>query len=514
MAETINRANLGAHASIINDGNGYRLVLSADHPGDENQMRILVSQDAVVATEPEGLAKLGFDVADPLNQETGMTETTAAKNAEINIDGIAVTAPSNQIDNAIPGVMLKLKELMAGEPLRVSVEFNQTATKEAIQKFIKSYNDMNATVQAIAGVDPKTKQAGPLSGDATIRGIIDQIHRSLTGSYGGINHQYVSLASIGINSQRDGTLTLDEAKLEKAIEDNFTEVAQLFAKAGSTSDSLVKFLGAKETTQMGAYALRVAQLPTHGYYIGQEATGLDSIDIPKEQNKFSLKLDGVTSGAIALTPGHYASAQELAAELTRQINADTALKQSGANIKVRAVVDQLVLESSRQGSQSRVEMVSADAAIRELGLDPTTGIDGQDIQGTLGNEPATGSGNRLTGRNAAAGLQVEVLGGKAGNRGEVYFSRGIADQLYGILDGYLGNDGIIAARNKGYDYRIKDIGQQRDQLDRRMAVSEQRLLKQYSSLDALLGKMRDTSTFLSSHLPSGNAANLSNNGDK
>ena len=514
VSESINRANLGAHASIINDGNGYRLVLSADHPGEENQMRILVNQDTTEVNAADGLAKLSFDVTNPLNQSRGMVESTAAKNAEIVIDGIEVTSASNQIDNAIPGVMLKLKDLMAGEPLHVTVEFNQTATKDAIQKFIKSFNEMNAMVQSIAGVDPKTKQAGPLSGDSTIRGIIDQIHRALTGSYGGINHQYVSLASIGINSQRDGTLTLDEAKLDKAIDDNFTEVAQLFAKAGSTSDSLVKFIGAKDSTQMGAYALRVAQMPTHGYYIGQETVGLDSQDISDEHNTFSLKLDGVTSGTIALTPGHYATGQDLAAELTRQINADKALKQAGASVKVRAVADQLVLESSRQGGQSRVEIVSSESAIRDIGLDPAVGIDGQDIQGTLGNEPATGSGNRLTGRNAATGLQVDVLGGKTGNRGEVVFSRGIAEQLYGILDGYLANEGIIAARNKGYDNRINDIGKQREQLDRRMAVSEQRLLKQYSSLDALLGKMRDTSAFLSSHLPKSNSLTDLGSNDK
>ncbi len=496
IKETINKSDFGVRASIVNDGSGYRLVLTSALTGTANQMRILVD-DAANGQSGSDLALLSYDVLGSRNLE----ETAAADDAVISLDGIEVSSPTNQIDNAITGLTLKLKNTTNNEPVHVSTSFDQSAVLDAVHGFVKSYNDLNTTMQSIAGVDQKTKQAGPLAGDPTVRGIVEQLRRVIGGSFGGINKEYVSLASIGIDSQRNGTLSIDESKLQNAVAGNFTEIAQLFARSGSASDPLVKFVDAKEATAMGAYGLRITQLPKHGYYIGAENGGLTNTAITDADNKLVVKVDGTTSAPIALTPGVYTTGNELAATLARQINSDAAIKRAGSSVTVRVIADQLVIESARLGSASRLEIVSADPGIKSLGLDPAVGIEGADIEGTLGNQPASGSGNRLIGEQLAAGLKVELLGGKVGDRGEVVFSRGVAEQLNGLLDDFLGAQGIIGTRSKGYDARIHDIGQQRDQMDRRLATTEQRLLKQYSSLDALLGKMRDTSTYLSTHLP-------------
>lgn len=501
IKETLNQSDMGVHASIVNDGSGYRLVLTAEATGIANQMRILANDDDGNNGDDSGLSRLSHDMTANTGSGMNLEETAPAQDAVISLDGIEVTSPTNQIDNAITGLTLKLKNTSGTEPIRVTANFDQSAVLKAVQGFVKSYNDLNANMQTIAGVDPKTKQAGPLAGDPTVRGIVEQLRRVIGSSFGGINKDYVSLSSIGIDSQRDGSLTIDDAKLQQAIENNFTEIAQLFARSGSSSDPLVKFIDAKEATTMGAYPLRITQLATHGYYIGAATGGVASQQIMAGNNKLLVKVDDIAAAPITLTPGNYNTGQALAAELARQINSDAALKRAGASVTVRAVADQLVIESARLGSKSQVEIVSADADIQSLGLDPATGIAGVDIAGTLGNEPATGNANRLIGQKQAAGLQVEILGGKTGDRGEVFFSRGVAEQLNGMLDDFLGAQGIISTRNKGYDARIHDIGAQRDQMERRLASSEQRLLKQYSSLDALLGKMRDTSTYLSNNLP-------------
>lgn len=500
IKETINQSAMGVRASIVNDGQGYRLVLTAEGTGEVNSLRVLVTDDEGGDTDRQGLSQLSYDPVRIDGNGMNMIETARAQDARLNIDGIEVSSASNEIDNAIEGLTLKVKDQTNNEPVRVKAEFDQAAVIESVRGFVNAYNAMNKVIQSVAGYDPATKQAGPLAGDATIRGVAEQIRRLLGASFGEINQEYVSLASLGIDTQRNGSLQLDENKLRDAVESNLNEVEHVFAKAGSTSDTLIKFIGAKDQTQMGSYPLRITQLATHGYYIGDAAGDTDNREITEGNNRLVIKVDGITSAAVTLTAGQYPDGRQLAAELERQINADDAFKREGVSVRVKVLMDQFVIESARVGGQSRAEIVSADQDIRDLGLDPAAGIEGINIQGTLGGQPADGDGNRLNGRGPAIGLQVEVLGGKPGARGNVFFSRGVADQLNGILEGFLSKEGIIATRDGGYGTRIKDIGHQREQLDRRLAVSEQRMLAKYSSLDALVGKMRSTSDFLSSRL--------------
>jgi len=62
--------------------------------------------------------------------------------------------------------------------------------------------------------------------------------------------------------------------------------------------------------------------------------------------------------------------------------------------------------------------------------------------------------------------------------------------------------GLFDTRRKGYNDRIRDITEQREQLARKLERTEERLTKQFSSLDNLLGKMRSTGEFLGRQLSS------------
>ncbi len=513
IKESVNQAGMGVRATIVNDGQGFRLVFTAEGTGEINSLRVLINDDGDAA-DKTGLSRLGYDPIRLDGKGMHLIETARAQDARINIDGIEVISSSNKIDGAIEGLLLNIKNLTSNEPVQVKADFDLDAVIESVRGFVNSYNAMNDVIKSVAGYDPATKQAGPLAGDPTIRGVTEQIRRLMGVSFAEINEEYVSLASLGVDTQNNGNLLLDENKLRDAIESNLLEVEQVFAKAGSASDTLVKFISAQNETKMGAYPLRITQLATHGYYIGDESGNLRNRDIAEGSNQLVIKVDGVTSSPVTLPAGKYSDGRQLAVELERQINNDEALKREKVSVSVKFVVDQFVIQSARLGEQSRAEIISADPAIRALGLDPATGIDGIDIQGTMGGLPADGSGNRLTGRGTAAGLQVEVLGGKAGARGDVFFSRGVAEQLNGILDGFLSKEGILTTRDKGYNTRINDIGKQREQLERRLAVSEQQLLHKFSSLDGLLGKMRSTSDFLSSHLTNLPGARSSGSGNR
>ena len=319
-------------------------------------------------------------------------------------------------------------------------------------------------------------------------------------SFNGVNEDFGSLASIGIDTQRDGTLSINSSKLNEAIEDDLSQVAKLFARTGAASDSLIRYVSADQDAKMGTHELVVTQLASKGQYVGSDIGQTGAVNVNAGENQMVLRVDGVTSGTIKLAAGQYDSGEALAAALQRQINKDAVFKREGVSVAVQYILGQFVIESNSLGSRSRVEVISSEDSIRDLGIDPAEGIAGQNVAGRIGNMPAEGNGQILKGTGEASGINIEVLGGKTGKRGTVSFSMGVAEQLSSNLNVYIGNDGLLQSLNNGLNRQIEDINQQRDRLSRRLAVSEERLMKQFSNLDATIGRMRNTSQYLSNQL--------------
>ena len=498
IAEAINAADFGARASIINDGVGHRLALSAEVTGEINSLRISVNDNDNTDTNGKGLSRLAYDPANPAAMN--LIETGEAQDAVVLLDGIEIASPLNSIDSAITGITLNLNELTNGDAVNLKTKFDTQAVTDSITAFVATYNEMVATIQVISGIDPETGEGGPLSGDSSVRAISEQIRRQVGASYNGVNEDFGSLASIGIDTQRNGSLIINESKLQSAIEENFDDVTKLFARAGSASDSLIRFTSADPGAAMGAHEVTVSQLASKGQYIGTDTGSANNFLVTASDNKFVLRVDGATGGSVAITPRQYVSGEELANEMQRQINNDAVFKREGISTTVEFVLGQFVIESNRLGGQSRVDVLSSDDNIRSLGIDPTEGLHGQDVQGRIGSFPAEGNGTMLKGTGSANGINIEVLGGKLGERGTVSFSMGVAEQLSNSFNSYTGGDGLLQSRTNGLNNRVDDINQQRERLARRLAVSEDRLLKQFSNLDASLGRMRSTSTFLSNQL--------------
>lgn len=79
---------------------------------------------------------------------------------------------------------------------------------------------------------------------------------------------------------------------------------------------------------------------------------------------------------------------------------------------------------------------------------------------------------------------------------------GWADRLSARLDNYLNSGGILEARTTGINGSIKLIGTQRTALSDRLTVIKARYQKEFSALDSLIGKMQQTSTYLTQQLAS------------
>ncbi|VAX10598.1 Flagellar cap protein FliD [hydrothermal vent metagenome] len=529
IQKAINKADAGVRASVINDGNGYRLVLSSLVAGNDNSIRVKVNDNDSQDQDSSGLSVFAYesDKQDGIGQN--MKEVVATQNAELNVDGIFVSRSNNDIDDVLDDITLSLKSGSEGSINQLHLELSTDKVTRAVNDFISKYNEMIDTVNSLTGYDAETKTSGPLSGDPSIRGIISQIRRSLSDNFSNVNETYDSLSRIGVDSQRNGKLELNNSKLQTAIEDDLQQVIQLFSISGSSSDPAVSYISAGEETKTGAYNLVVTRMASQGVW-GGDVLRPDTIDntpvldpattigiqlaqqltseifplnLEKDNSSFKIKVDGIGSQKITLEDKNYYNENELINELQSQINADVNLQSNEVSVEAYLSNGRLLLVSERYGSNSAVEVVKADDGLVEtLGFNPGAGIHGEDVTGSFNNTTAIGNGRILSGKGVAENLKVEILEGEVGNRGQIFFSHGVAARLDDLTEQFLKTDGIISVRREGYTNRIGDLTKEREKLAQKLEASEQRYLKQFSALDATLGKMRSTGNFLSNQLDS------------
>lgn len=497
IRDAINAADAGVSAAVVNDGSGFRLLLSSAFTGAENSLEIdVVDTGDANNTDAAGLSALSFNSA-----ATQLEQTVAARDASFSVNGLAVTSASNTVSDVIEGLDLSLLATTAGQLVDVSVSEDKAAVRDAVTTFVNSFNSFASTTANLTAYDPATGNAGALQGDFSVRSVSGQVRQLLSAPIEGFDGAFQNLSEIGIRTQADGSLAVDDNLLNRALDDHFDDIVGLFAAVGFPSDPAVEYVTSSEGTQVGDYALEVTRLASRSEIIGA-AIGFP-LTVDADNDSFSVKVDGVSSGDISLTQGSYADGQALAAELQARINGDAALRAGGVAVTVEFVTGQLQIRSQRYGSGSQLEVLTVDTnTTAQLGLAPGSGAPGQDVAGTIGGVAAIGTGQVLKAASgsAAQGLEVKVTSGALGARGDIQFSRGLAYQLDRMITGLLETDGALDARTAGIQDRIDDIVESRDDLDRRMEILEARYRAQFTALDTLLSQLQTTSDFLTQQL--------------
>lgn len=216
--------NSGVTASIINEVGGSRLVLTARQTGAASIIEVTQSGG------DGGLAALTFDPNAPL--AGGLTQTTAAADAVVFVNGFEHRSASNSVTGAIDGLTLTLRAADPGTTHLLTVTDDTSTVTTRIRKFVTDYNATARVFADLQRYDSATGRAGALIGDAFVRGLEGQLRRDVTGSLGdGSGETYTSLAALGIRTDATGQLTLDESRLSAALATDFDGVATLFGGA-------------------------------------------------------------------------------------------------------------------------------------------------------------------------------------------------------------------------------------------------------------------------------------------
>jgi flagellar hook-associated protein 2 len=224
-------------ATIINASDGAHLVLTGTATGAANAIKVAQSGG------DGGLSVLEFNPG----LLTNYTEGRPAQDSIVSVAGFTKNSATSAFIDVIDGITINVTKADVGEIHKLTVTTDQTAVTARIKTFVDQFNQMQSTIANLRSYEPSTKKAGPLLGDALLRGIESDIRSKLTDVNGG-SGVFRTLASIGITTQKDGSLTLDNAKLKTALESNYDEVAKLFGAENGVAARLSNAIAPRLTT--------------------------------------------------------------------------------------------------------------------------------------------------------------------------------------------------------------------------------------------------------------------------
>ena len=199
LRDAINAAGNGMSASIISNAGSATLAIRGPDGAD--------NAFVISAAETPGSPGLARFAHAPGN--TPMTAQLRAADAELTVDGIAVTRPGNVIDDLVPGVRLRLARSVASATLSATRDASALAT---------TASDFASTLSAMRGLLADLRKgangedpAGPLAGDATAR-LIDQRLTALVATPIAAANG-LRLRDLGISVSRSGAVTFDAERL-------------------------------------------------------------------------------------------------------------------------------------------------------------------------------------------------------------------------------------------------------------------------------------------------------------
>jgi len=501
LRDYINDNDYGFSASIVDDGNGYRLLFTSKETGAENSMEITVTDDLDADnTDDAGLSRLAFNAS----AQSSMLQTVAAQDALLSINGLDITRDSNTVDGAINGVTLNLEKADPGNIVNLSVDEDRATIKGSIEGFVEGYNALIENINQLTAYNPDSDTAGVLIGDFTVRSVSSQVRSALFSSVSTLQGDIQSLIDIGIKTSANGTLEIDSSILDDALLNSPRDVEALFSLQGRTTDNGIRYLSSTDETLSGDYSVNITSIQSQGVLTGTGDVRRNEPRVRDSYNEMTLTVDGVSTGNITLTNGNYADEEALAAEMQMQINSASPMVDNELSVTVsyNTASDRYVITSDSSGSGSSVNITAVDNNFfREFGLEVGNGVDGTDLSGTINGQAAAVNGNVLTSEvGNSKGLSFEVASGGIGDRGTISITRGIASKLDDILSNFIQTGGAIAGREQGLNDGLREVSEERLKLDLKIESLEARLVKQFSALDALISQFNNTSNFLTQQL--------------
>ncbi|KOE80464.1 flagellar capping protein [Vibrio alginolyticus] len=214
---------------------------------------------------------------DSFDAYQGMIQVQANQDSMVVLDGVATLSSNNNvIEDAIEGVDLTLKgkSPQGKAPAEIGVEYDRQSVRNDIEQFVAAYNQFHQVSQDLAGVDPRTGQAGPLAGDSIVRSADSRLRTVFSMKIDQAPEEIKSLTEFGITTTRQGTLEINYSMLDRQLNNNFNKLGDFFGGnqgfAKRVEDAIQSMTGVT-----GSIRTREKSLVERNYRIADDQAALD-----------------------------------------------------------------------------------------------------------------------------------------------------------------------------------------------------------------------------------------------
>ena len=420
-----------------------------------------------------------------------LSTLSAAQDAKITLgsgaNALSVSSSTNTFSDVMPGTSLTVQAITT-TPVTVSVSRDENATADAIQALLTAANSVIGEVQMQTKFDPTTKRGSPLTGNATVRGLVEKVRSAVNDAVSGA--AYSSAGGVGITTARDGTLNFDRTVFLNALRSNTADVERVFGRGG-TSTGIAQFATATDATVPGSYNVDVTTAPTKAR-VTDLLAGLPNTG----------RVVGVRMGSVVATANIPANAtpEAVASALS------TSMASAGLNLTAGVTGGAVTVTANAFGTAGNFD-VNLDVS----GSGTWSASTGVDVQGTIDGQAAVGLGQTLslstTSTSNAKGLAVNITEGQTGSAVPVAYAPGIAARLVSTITALTATAGDFTSSLASYDKQYADFTTKIDKFDERMITKEDMLRRQWSRVQASLAGLQNQQTWLKNQTAAMNNSN-------
>jgi flagellar hook-associated protein 2 len=157
----------------------------------------------------------------------------------------------------------------------LSIANDDDGVKTKVQGFVTAYNAVAKVIADLRSYNAETKTAGPMLGDAMLRGLEAELRKTIANPVAGVASNYSTLATLGITTTATGTLELNATKFAAAMKADPAAASQVFA----STNGIGKKLDAMITTHLsstGDITARDAGITSKRKQLDKDKTALDA----------------------------------------------------------------------------------------------------------------------------------------------------------------------------------------------------------------------------------------------
>ena len=247
LRDAINASSDEVSATILKTGSSSYALVVKSREGAAHAMRITATEDAGAS----GLATFAYTSVDT------DIETVTAADASLELDGTTITRETNEISDLLDGIKLTLKSTTSTASL-VTAKYDTATASTTMKLILDGINDLNDILKEMGQRGGSAGEEGPLAGDPLIRSLQRQLKGYTTMAIPGFKDEPVYLTDFGAKTERDGTITLDEAAFNKAYEANPESFAAITNSQIVSSSGLITTSVIGGPPKAGVYSFDIA----------------------------------------------------------------------------------------------------------------------------------------------------------------------------------------------------------------------------------------------------------------